>query len=392
MTKKELLKRYILFTIGLFVNALGVSLITKASLGTSPISSIPYTLSMGFPLTMGQFTFILNLFLILGQIIFLRKDFKKIQLMQIPVSVLFGYFIDLTMSFLGFLSPIHYWEKIISLIAGCLVLAFGVSLEVIANVVMLSGEAFVNAISMKFKKEFGITKICFDTVLTICACITSMIMFQKITGVREGTIIAALLVGFIAKTLNKHLAWMDKRLRGNAFIKNKEIIIPSETKDKVIVTIGREYGSGGHEIGEKLANELNIPFYDKETISYSAKETSFDLQCRRIKELAAQGSCVIVGRCADYVLQGEEQITRVFIHANEKSRMERTATTYNFTKEAAKMSMHKNDMGRKSFYKRYTGKEWGEPQNYHLMIDSSVFGIDGTVRIIKDAVKKQRVI
>jgi uncharacterized membrane protein YczE len=162
MSKKELLKRYILFLIGLFINALGVSFITRASLGTSPISSIPYTLSMGFPLTMGGFTFILNIILIIGQIIVLRKDFQKVQLIQIPVSIVFGYFIDLTMSLLSFVSPTYYFMKIGSLLLGCAILGFGVSIEVTANVVMLSGEAFVKAVSTKFKKEFGTTKTCFD--------------------------------------------------------------------------------------------------------------------------------------------------------------------------------------------------------------------------------------
>lgn len=120
---------------------------------------------MGFPLTMGQFTFLLNMVLIIGRMIFLRKDFQKLQLIQIPISVLFGYFIDLTMSLLSFFTPSNYIIKIISLLAGCIILALGVSIEVLANVVMLSGEAFVKVILTKLKKEFGITKICSDTTL-----------------------------------------------------------------------------------------------------------------------------------------------------------------------------------------------------------------------------------
>lgn len=91
------LKRYIIFLIGLFVNSLGVSLITKANLGTSPISSIPYVLSLNFPLTLGNFTIIFSLLLIILQLLILRKNFKAEHLLQIPISILFGYFIDLTM-------------------------------------------------------------------------------------------------------------------------------------------------------------------------------------------------------------------------------------------------------------------------------------------------------
>lgn len=428
MSKKELLKRYILFILGLFVNALGVSLITKANLGTSPISSIPYTLSMGFPLSMGQFTFLLNMILIVGQIIFLRKDFQKVQLIQIPISVLFGYFIDLTMSLLLFFTPANYIIKITSLLAGCIILALGVSMEVIANVVMLSGEAFVKAISTKYKKEFGTTKICFDTTLTLCACIISLILFHKVAGVREGTVIAAFIVGLIAKFFNKHLACMDKILCDYASVVDSEMASMQEGKNKIIITIAREFGSGGHEIGQKLADELNIAFYDKEIISYTAKESGysedyiadheqtlnnpflydlvtqnyaymkealsridviFAAQRKVIKEIADQGPCVIVGRCADFILQ-EEDITRVFIHANEKSRIERTVNVYNFSKDVAKASIHKNDKGRKNFYKRYTGKEWGNAKEYNLTIDSSVFGIEGAVRIIRNAVSERK--
>lgn len=90
------LKRYILFLIGLFVNALGVSLVTKASLGTSPISSIPYVLSLNFPFTLGNFTIVFSILLIVLQILILRKNFKLENILQIPVSIAFGYFIDLT--------------------------------------------------------------------------------------------------------------------------------------------------------------------------------------------------------------------------------------------------------------------------------------------------------
>jgi uncharacterized protein len=128
MSKKELFKRYAFFIIGLLVNAFGVSFITKAQLGTSPISSVPYTLSMGLPLTMGTFTILLNMVLIVGQIIFQKKDFEKIQLLQIPVSFIFGYFIDLTMQMLSFLDPTTYIFKVLFLLIGCAVLALGVSI------------------------------------------------------------------------------------------------------------------------------------------------------------------------------------------------------------------------------------------------------------------------
>ena len=105
------LKRYLSFLVGLFVNALGVSLITKASLGTSPISSIPYVLSLNFPLTLGNFTILFSLLLIVLQLIILRKDFKPEHILQIPVSIAFGYFIDLTMYLFFWVNPQNYLVK-----------------------------------------------------------------------------------------------------------------------------------------------------------------------------------------------------------------------------------------------------------------------------------------
>lgn len=140
------LKRYLLFLAGLFVNALGVSLVTKASLGTSPISSIPYVLSLNYPLTLGNFTIIFSIFLILLQLLILRKNFKIENVLQIPVSIAFGYFIDLTMYMFFWVNPQNYVVKLIALLAGCVVLGFGVYMEVLADVVMLPGESFVRAI------------------------------------------------------------------------------------------------------------------------------------------------------------------------------------------------------------------------------------------------------
>lgn len=145
----ETLKRYLIFLVGLFVNSLGVSLITKVNLGTSPISSIPYVLSLNFPFTLGNFTIFFSIFLIVLQLIILRKNFKLEHILQIPVSIIFGYFIDFTMILLSRVNPEEYIMKIVYLLIGCLILGVGVYMEVLADVVMLPGESFVRAIVLK---------------------------------------------------------------------------------------------------------------------------------------------------------------------------------------------------------------------------------------------------
>lgn len=210
--KTELIKRYIFLLAGLFVNGLGVSFITKAGLGTSPITSIPYTLSLGFTPTVGIFTLIFNIFLIILQVILLRRNFQLQNLLQLPIIALFSFFIDLTMSLLGFMQPETYAMKVVSLIVGCLILGFGVFMEMTANVAMLPGEATVRAVSDVFSTDFGKTKIAFDSSMTVIAAILSFIMFKHLDGVREGTIVAAILVGFIARLFKKYIGGIEKIL------------------------------------------------------------------------------------------------------------------------------------------------------------------------------------
>ena len=210
--KTELIKRYIFLLVGLFVNGLGVSFITKAGLGTSPITSIPYTLSLGFTPTVGMFTLVFNIFLVILQVILLRRNFQLQNLLQLPIITLFSCFIDLTMSLLGFIQPETYVLKVISLVIGCLILGFGVFMEMVANVAMLPGEATVRAVSDVFSTDFGKTKIAFDSSMTVIAAILSFIMFKHLDGVREGTIVAAILVGFIARLFKKYIGGIEKIL------------------------------------------------------------------------------------------------------------------------------------------------------------------------------------
>lgn len=212
MTKLEKTKRYLFFLLGLFISSFGVSLVTKSNLGTSPISSIPYTLSLGFAPTIGAFTMVFSVILIIFQLMILRKDFPKEYWLQIPVSILFSYFIDLTMNMLYFLQPETYILKFFYLIIGCVILALGVFIEVVANVVMLPGECFVKAISDTYDKDFGKTKVVFDSTMSIMAMIIGIVLFHQLAGVREGTVVAALLVGMVVKVFKSKFSFIEEFL------------------------------------------------------------------------------------------------------------------------------------------------------------------------------------
>ncbi|MCH5212579.1 MAG: YitT family protein [Oscillospiraceae bacterium] len=211
MKKKEITKRYILFIISLFVSGLGVAITKRGELGVSPISSTANVLSMKWTaLSLGTWLLVWNTSLVLGQIIILRRKFQLIQLLQIPLSVLFGWFTDLGMSMTGFMVSDIYAIRLMCVLLGTAVLALGVALAVIANVIMNSGEAFVKAVADAMNKQFGDIKIFFDVGCVIFALIMSLILFNfKIIGAREGTIIAAFCTGiavkFYLKTMKKPL-------------------------------------------------------------------------------------------------------------------------------------------------------------------------------------------
>lgn len=205
MSKQDFFRRYVFFVVGLFVNSLGISFITKANLGTSPISSIPYTLSLGFPLSLGMFTMIFSVLLMEIQLVILRKRFSKELWLQLPISVLFSAFIDLTMAMLFFINPQTYVLQVASLLVGCVILGFGVFMEMAANVVMLPGECTVRAISSTWNTDFGKTKIAVDVTMAVTAAVLGVALYWQIAGVREGSLISALLVGFLARIFNRKI-------------------------------------------------------------------------------------------------------------------------------------------------------------------------------------------
>ena len=205
MSKKETAKRYVLFVISLFFSALGVAFTKHGELGVSPISSVANVMSYKLDFfTLGVWLIVWNCVLIIGQIVILRKKFRPIQLLQIPLSFLFGYFTDFGLWLVSFIPAENYIVRLIMVVIGIMILGFGVSLSVSANVIMNSGEAFVKAIADTAHKNFGNVKIAFDVCCVIVALVLSLLFFDfTIVGTREGTIISALCTGLAVKLFQK---------------------------------------------------------------------------------------------------------------------------------------------------------------------------------------------
>ncbi len=201
MSKREIAKRYLLFIISLFFSAVGVAFTKHGELGVSPISSVANVMSYKFPsLSLGTWLIMWNCILIAGQIFILRRKFQPIQLLQVPLSFVFGWFTDFGMWMMSFIPVNTYFMRIIMVMAGIVILGFGISLSVIADVIMNSGEAFVKAVSDTFNKDFGNVKIVFDVVYVMIAVVLSFMFFGfTVVGTREGTIISALFTGVVVK-------------------------------------------------------------------------------------------------------------------------------------------------------------------------------------------------
>lgn len=423
MKKNNLFRRYIVFVFGLFISSLGVAFVTKASLGTSPISSIPYVLSLKFSPSLGVFTIYFSLFLILLQIIILGKKFKKIDLLQIPVSILFGYFIDISMFLLTWVNSDIYVVKVLYLLIGCVILGFGVYLEVIADVLMLPGESFVRSLTIRFGVDFGITKVCFDASMTVTAGVISYVLFSTINGVREGTIVAALIVGLIAKFFGKHLNFLTKLLIPQS--KDSEDVQSKGNTNNLVITIARGYGSGGREIGKLVADKLGINYYDKDIITLTTEQSGntehyvenneqkitnsafynfysqfyyegaestkcdklFNVEKNVMIDLASKGDCVILGRLGNYIFKDYKNALHIFIDSNLENKITRVMKRDNLSENDAKAKIKRVETERKNHCKHFSNKEWGATSTYDLTLNSSKYSVDKIADIIVSLVK-----
>lgn len=202
---KNLRIRIVIYIIGLFLYSLGIGISAKSELGIAPVSTLPYALSFILPLSFGVTTFIMTVIYILIQIVIYGKDFEKRQYYQIVVGILFSGFIDLAMLLLKNLNPVNYMNRLITLIIGLFVLAVGIVLSVIPNVITPPAEGAIEALAKKYNKDFSNMKIVFDGTIVVLAIIVSYAFLGRLEGFKEGTIISVFLTGIYTKILFRTL-------------------------------------------------------------------------------------------------------------------------------------------------------------------------------------------
>lgn len=240
--KTELIRRYIVFFIGISILSLGVGIITKGNLGTSPITSIPYSLSMIFSLSIGEFTILYSFLLVTIQGVLLWKFMDRTSkfnlAMEYVFCVVFGYLVDLFMAVLEPLNPTDYWLQVVTVLVGILVLAFGVYLQVVAGAIMAPGDGFAYAITLRTRWSYGKVRVISDSSMVIVAAVIGLIGLGTLGGVREGTVLCCILTGLTSKQYMKH------------FGKLTSLLVPGENLDEIADGEQKHHehaqGRGGH--------------------------------------------------------------------------------------------------------------------------------------------------
>ncbi|MBU3845289.1 MAG: hypothetical protein H9847_10590 [Candidatus Anaerobiospirillum pullicola] len=218
MGKAELIRRYIVFFVGISIGAFGVTLVTRSTLGVNSVACASYVTSVYFPVTMGQVNIAFNLFMLISQLVIMTKAQRRAQwvmvLMQIPAFVVFGLLLDFFMFLTRDYHPgeYGYWAEFLTLIAGTIIIAINICMQVAGGVTKLSCDAFVVVLAERIHRNIGTIKIIYDWTLVATAAVMSLVCsgFTEIVGIREGTLIGAFFVGYLVKLLYPHFKFCER--------------------------------------------------------------------------------------------------------------------------------------------------------------------------------------
>ncbi len=421
MAGGEIFLRYVVCLFGIFCISFGVALFTKSSTGTSAISVIPYTLSLVLTqLSYGTWVALFNGLLTISQVIILRGKCDWFDIVQQFVfCAVFGSIVDLSMWLLTYFNPSVYWQCLLTMLISAPVLAMGAYLTLISHVGVMAGDGFARELSKATGKEFAFVRVISDSTMAVTAVILCLAFWGTLVTVREGTVYAALTTGAFVGLYSKHLKAFEyailPRNRTQDEVSHVQANVPSEN---FVVTISREYGSGGRRIGQIIAEKLGVPCYDAEIISRMATDEGFDsdyvasneqrmssatkaffyrlyagtvpvqdmpqveklyhAEQRVIKRLAAQGGCVIVGRLANYMLRDHANRFDLFIRANMNDKVRHVMEREGLDAATAEAKIQRVDHERSEHCRYFTLRDWGDARNYDVSVNTSRYGIEET--------------
>lgn len=410
-------KRYSLFVSSLALFAVGVALCMRANLGVVPSLCPPYVLSCipGQELSVGMVAAIMYLIFLAIQAMLLRSEFSVRKLVHIPVAVLTGLFIDLAMVVTQSMqwgdSAVGYPLRILQTIVGIAILMAGYTIQNACHEYK-TDEALIQAFAKTLKADPIIVTLVFDVSMVVIGLIFCVFYFG---AARWELIGAGTFMAMTVRTLlNIKMTRIKKLMLNSETVADFASGIDNADTDgnstfPLVVTIARMHGSGGHDIGYMVAERLGINFYDKEIIEKTAQKLGiddeqvaqwdqdmsirslgrdgvvFEAQSQIIRE-AAQKSCVIIGRCADYVLRGRPYCLNIFIRSDEDYAVTLIRNKDNLTEEQAREVIRIKNNARERHYAHYTGSKWQDPSHYDLVINTAKIGVESAVDIICNAV------
>ena len=433
-------KRLLVYLVGLYMMALGVVFSAKSSLGVSPVGSLANVLyQIGLAqeapsyVNLGNCTIAVYCLYILTEFLLLRRDFKPAMLLQLVASFLFGQLVNLATAMMSFLPvPGSYIMQMLYLLCSIPLVATGVMLYLSPQILPTPGEGMSLAISKKTGLTVGSSKMVFDCSLVVISAVTSLVYFHGLVGVREGTVICALLVGFVMRQLMRVcekplMRFVERETKLRQAMGDEAYLFDESGKPKLLISVGWEFGSGGYELAQKLAERLGIRFYgNDELIPLEAEESGlseafiqkhehnmahavvydfmtagyavnmelspleqlFAAQTKVIRRIAAKNeSCVLVGRCSDYILYNDPNSFRIFVHAPTDYRVQRVSEQMGISERQAEADLATTDASRSRHYEHFTGRPWGDTRYYNLAVDTKAFGDEKSLELIEDAIR-----
>lgn len=423
MREKRLPQRLTMYFLGLLIITCGIAISVKSNLGVTPVSSIPYTMTCVLGMEMGRATILFHSLLVVVQILILRRKFEWKNILQVLVGVVFGYFTTFFNWGASFLpTPENMIIRLVMMVISTCCIAVGIFFYVPPKIMPLAIEGTMETISKVTKIEFPKVKIGFDCTMVVISLVSCLVGIHSLGSVGIGTAFGAIFVGVILGKLNRSPlgAWRNKVLNGEETVAAE---IPRAAENGFVVTISREYGSGGREIGRQLADKLGVAYYDLNLIQKVAAESGysesyvqeaeqkvsstmllnlyswytaatseqdlpkveqlFHAEERVIRELAAGGSCVIVGRLANHILKDHQNAFHVFIGADTEAKCKRVMARDGIDRELAEKQILKVEKERANHCAYFTHEQWGNAKHYDLMLKSNLLGISGTVELIE---------
>ena len=431
-------KRILVFCVGQFVLATSVVFASRSSLGASPTTSIPNVIysilaSKGITsLSLGTLTTIVYCVFVLVQLLLLRREFKPYMLLEVAVSLLFGYFITAAQYMLAVIpDPANYAMRLLYLAISIPLIALGVVIYVSAQLISAPAEGVTAAMSKKTGWPVPKCKLIFDVTIVVIAAIVSLVFLRGLVGVREGTVISAILVGPVMKPVMSLIQKPIMEFCGTQTRREAAMAGASAAAldiGKLIITVDWEFGSGGDILARDLAEKLGAKVYsndeivsmeieesglperfvkeheklmrhsavyDYATYAYTIHQSLDQLdelyaaQVEVVRKIAATEKCAIIfGHCGNYILRDDPNCFKLFIHAAPSVRVRRSEERHKIGAEAAQRAISATDHSRAKYHHDFTGENWGQARYYDLSFSTTGFAKPYSLELVVDAVEK----